>query len=138
MINLRAVLCRASAFLAAVLLLGCGGAGLVEVRGRVLLDGAPLASGLIGFRPIEGTTGPTAGAEIKDGAYQVPNGLAPGTYAVEIRSWQKTGKQVMGPVGKTDEKVNILPQRYWGEATKLRARLEPGMSSVDFELNKKL
>jgi hypothetical protein len=137
MINVRALLCRASAFLAAVLLLGCGGAGLVNVHGRVLLDGAPLESGLINFRPIEGTTGPAGGADIKDGVYQVPNGLAPGTYAVEIRSWQKTGKQVIGPVGKTDEKVNILPQDYWGEATKLRALLKPGIGSVDFELKKK-
>jgi hypothetical protein len=136
MINLRSMLYQAPVFLAVVLVPSCGGAGLVKVHGRVLLEGAQLESGLISFRPIEGTTGPTAGAEIKDGAYQVLNGLAPGTYAVEIRSWQKTGKLVMGPVGQTDEKVNILPQQYWGEATKLRARLELGSGSVDFELKK--
>jgi hypothetical protein len=134
--NLRPMLFLAPVFLAVVLVSGCGGAGLVTVHGRVLLDGALLESGMISFRPIQGTTGPTAGAEIKDGAYQVPNDLAPGTYAVEIRSWQETGKLVMGPAGQTDEKVNILPQQYWGEATKLRARLELGSGSVDFELKK--
>jgi hypothetical protein len=133
--NLRMIAGQALAFLAAVLVSGCGD-GLIIVRGQVLFDNVPLENGSINFRPTEGTTGPTAGANIKDGAYQVPNGLARGTYAVEIRSWRKTGKQVASPVGTIEETVNAIPAFYWGEATTLRAHLQPGSGSVDFKLEK--
>lgn len=42
------------------------------LSGRVALDGQPLADGAISFRPEEGTPGPSAGGEIKDGVFSIP------------------------------------------------------------------
>ena len=73
-------------------LMGIGGCGRpghpdhVKVHGTVSIDGQPLEKGQIRFLPIEGTKGPTSGAEIVDGKYSVVNrgGVPFGTHRVEI------------------------------------------------------
>lgn len=121
--------------LALALIAGCG-PSLVRVQGRVTLDGTALDNGVISFRPSGNTAGPAGGAEIKDGHYQLATGLIPGTYAVEIRAWRTTGKRVQGPAGETDERVSIIPDRYFGESTSLQAEVTPDGKAVDFDLAK--
>jgi hypothetical protein len=117
-----------------VTMLGCGPSG-ADVRGRVSLDGESVADGVISFQPEKETPGPSAGGRIVDGEYEVPNVL-PGVYRIEIRSWQTTEKVVNGPLGRAKERVNVIPQRYWGETTELRADLRPGGNVVDFTLKR--
>ena len=44
----------------------------VEVRGRVIYQGAPVQRGLITFRPANGSKGPAAGTGIVDGRFLIP------------------------------------------------------------------
>lgn len=119
-----------------VALLACGcGAKTGDVQGRVSLDAQPVADGVISFQPEKETAGPSVGDRIVDGQYEL-KGVLPGTYRVEIRSWVTNDKTVNGPFGPTKERVNVIPKRYWGEATQLRAEVRPGSSAIDFEMIK--
>ena len=76
-------------------LAGCGeGSGRVEVTGSVTLDGQPLDSGLINFRPAEGHSAASSGGGIVDGGFELPGekGLQPGKYRVTIQAFRKTGR----------------------------------------------
>src|SRR5690242_19391037 len=96
-------------------MLGCG-PGSADVRGTVSLDGEAVEEGMISFQPEKETPGPSVGGRIVDGEYEVSKVL-PGAYRVEIRSWKTTDRIVTGPLGTAKERLNIIPQRYWGEAT---------------------
>lgn len=83
----------AVAVLAAVLLVvveGCapGGPPRAAVKGRVTLDGQPLAAGAIYFVPVGQTKGPLAAARIVDGEYSLSRVEGPvvGRVRVEIYS----------------------------------------------------
>src|SRR5689334_21251790 len=86
--------------LAACSLLFCGcGKPEPSVVGAVLLDGEPLPSGRIRFVPVEGTSGPDAGAVIEDGKYTVGKGLRVGKYRVEIHGVKEsTVRKVRDPI----------------------------------------
>jgi hypothetical protein len=120
------------------LLLLCGCAGSEpSISGTVKLDSEPLAEGAVRFIPIEGTSGPDAGAEIKDGKYRVVQpGLAPGRYRVEFSSHKPTGKRVRDPLGGglAQETVQLVPQQYRGENSTLRRDITQGANTKDFEL----
>ena len=63
---------------------------MVEISGKVTLDGAPLADGTIHFEPAE-KSGPRAGAVIHGGTYKLR--LLPGSKVVRIdgfksRDWR--------------------------------------------------
>ena len=49
---------------------GCGGSGLVDVRGKVTYDGQPVQRGTIAFFPSDGK-GPTTAALITNGRYML-------------------------------------------------------------------
>ena len=73
---------------------GCGGGPdieLAQVSGTVQLDGKPIQSGTISFIPLD-LAGPTAGAQIIDGAYFIggENGVYIGECRVEISAMKKT------------------------------------------------
>ncbi len=74
-----------------ILLSGCGD-GWIPVRGTVTLDGKPVDDGSVSFQPPDGN-GPTAGASVKAGQFEVLTGLKPGTYKVTVRGVVKTGRQ---------------------------------------------
>ena len=103
--------------LSLTLLLGCGSQDPRRgLSGTVTLDGEPLALGSISFRGLRGTSGPTAGGEIKEGQFIVPRdgGTFTGTFRVEISATRKTGKQVQDPLlgMMVDEFEQIIPKQY--------------------------
>ena len=117
---------------AAGLLAGCGerDAGVRgSVRGRVTLDGSPLAAGWVTFEPTAGTSGPTAGGEIAKGVLSIKTAKGPaiGTNLVRISSMQPTGKKVPGGAagGLVDELAEIVPKHY-NTATTLEVEIKKG------------
>jgi hypothetical protein len=114
---------------------GCGENGRQAVEGNVTLDGKPLQDGSIQFCPIEGTTGPTAGAEILNGHFSIAReeGLLPGTYRVEVNAMGKTqGKLPPALARQWGEYTQILPVRYNTES-QLRAEVGArGPNHFDF------
>src|SRR5262245_31443003 len=91
---------RAWCCYAAVLLLLCGCAGAESsISGTVKLNGELAAEGAIRFIPIQGTSGPNAGADIKDGKYKVvQKGLAGGKYRVEISVYKDSKEKALDPL----------------------------------------
>ena len=118
---------------------GCdSGDGRLEVSGTVTLDGEPLPSGSISFRPMQGTHGPTGGGEIVDGRFSIRSdkGVMPGSYRVEISATRKTGKKVMDTILQTevDEIVQYLPDKYNKDSELVRELTEAGPNELTFEL----
>jgi hypothetical protein len=115
---------------------GCGVAeNRAEVSGEVLVAGEPLASGSISFRPTEGNEGPTAGARITDGKYQVARekGVSTGKNLVQIRGMKKTGRKVARYGHSEDEMIQFLPPRYNVHSSIVRD-VQPGSNVFDFDL----
>lgn len=131
--------------LAICMMCGCGQPGTQEVRGSVLLDGAPITEGQIEFSPIAPTQGPIAGAVIQDGNYHVPaaaNGLkVGGNYRVSISAMTGSGKFIRNPVapgGKSEALKEIVPSRY-NEHSELQITISPSAAenTHNFELSSK-
>jgi hypothetical protein len=63
------------------------GLGRVAVRGTVTYDGAPVKHGMITFRPVLRSTGPSAGTAILDGKFQITAEKGPtvGQHEVAIK-----------------------------------------------------
>jgi hypothetical protein len=116
---------------------GCGGNDLAEVSGAVAIDGQPVTEGSIQFIPIEGTTGPGAGAPIENGRYHIPRqkGVAVGKNRVELRAFKKTGRKVQDPTGLpgtlTEERVPAFPKEYNDSSTVVR-EVQAGSNTIDF------
>jgi len=112
-----------------LLLTGCSGNdGRHGVAGTVSLDGKPLEEGLICFRPMPGTGGPSAGCPIQDGRFSLSadKGVFAGKFRVEITASKKTGRKVKEPMGNiVDETISIIPERYNRQST-LTADVEEG------------
>lgn len=131
--------CAAMALLTISLTLtGCDSSGRTPLRGAVSFDGTPVEKGYIRFSPIEGTKGPTSGADIVDGAYQIPSkrGLMDGNYRVVIEAWKRSDKAYVDPV--TGEKSpgglqQILPARF-NTKSELKKEVKAGTGSYDFDL----
>ena len=74
--------------------IGCGSAAnqldypRAGVSGHVLLDGQPLAKGIILFDPVEGTPGPKTSVPVVDGWFSVDEDAGPvvGEHRIEIHS----------------------------------------------------
>ncbi|EAQ81550.1 hypothetical protein [Blastopirellula marina] len=71
--------------------IGCGSATPINgqvISGTVTVNGKPLARGLIIFQPMQGTAGPTATAEIRDGQFVTKKNIGPwpGKFLVKIES----------------------------------------------------
>ena len=96
-----------SFFLAALLLTaaGCNRSGELPVRGAVTLDGTPLESGSISFRPVDPSKSKGSGATIRDGRYEIPasHGLPPGKYLVTISAYKLTGRMLPDPTGGVEK-----------------------------------
>jgi hypothetical protein len=103
------------------------------VFGTVQFDGQPIPEGTISFLPIEGTEGPWHYAKIVRGRYAFPQ-VPAGTYRVAIRATRPAEETVQGPDGtEIPAEEQYLPSKYNVES-ELRASVEPGMNTFDFEL----
>ncbi len=126
-----------------LLLAGCGGAPpRVHVWGTVTLDGTPIPEGTIEFTPLPGTAGPSTGAGIVDGAYDIPATHGPyalGQYEVRIVAMRATGKTVANifPGGNASLPIaeNYVPARY-NTATTLHVDIPSSGKQLDFVLQK--
>lgn len=128
------------AVLSTVLLaLGCGGKSdqpkSAAVKGKVILEGVPLATGKIQFD--EGAGVPVAEMDIKDGVYA--GSVTVGKKTVRITAL-KAGSAPAGMAGQPGyEKgveVNYLPVRYNTESKDVR-EVKDGPNEFDFEVKKK-
>lgn len=122
-------------------LMGCKDSRRLPVEGKVTFDGQPVEWGYVQFSPSAGTTGPTSGADIKDGAYEVASvrGLFQGTYRVAIQAWKRSGGVSIDPV--TGEKTEgggnlkqILPPKY-NDESELTVEIGGGERTFNFNLD---
>ena len=96
--------------------LGCSGQSgdRLEVTGEVTFAGNPLPNGSISFVSID--SGTSAGASLEDGTFRIPlsRGPEPGSYRVEIVSYQGTGEMSEDPdTGEPAETLRqVVPGRY--------------------------
>lgn len=104
------------ALLAAIV--GCGADDERRtLAGMVTVDSAPLADGAIRFEPVDGQ-GPTAGATIVDGRYQVD--VAPGKKRVAIEGFRPggtTGPNSYPGMSGLETKEQFVPEKYNGAST---------------------
>jgi hypothetical protein len=116
---------------------GKGNDGRSSVTGDVTFDGEPLESGVVTLIPGPGTKSPSAGAEIVNGKFTIPEsgGPQPGSFRVEITASRKTGEQrdEGGMVGMIDVTEQYIPERY-NKASELTVDVDPGANKLEFEL----
>ena len=133
-----------------VLAAGCGGpAGpqRAAVKGTVAFEGKPVEQGTIAFLPAEGTDGPSAGAEIRNGEFTLSadDGPVVGEHRVEIRATRQDGKPVAnGTAGVTEgpsaastaaKMVMYIPPKY-NAKSELKEKIGAGENSLSFDLKK--
>src|SRR5262249_17109066 len=125
---------------------GCGSSNRGAGRGGGGVNGAPLKEGQISFVPLDVKQGPTAGAGIVDGEYQIDASQGPvaGEYKVELVAFRKTGKKTWDGMGDekapanqknyVEEVVPFIPTRY-NAVSELRATIKAGeVNLYDFDL----
>lgn len=118
-------------------LAGCDARHRTTVEGNVTLGGEPLDAAEITFRPQASTPGPEFSGRVTAGHYRVEKAVLPGVYWVDVRAWKKTGQKVRSPFGEeVDEIVVATPARYWGATTELKAELQQGPNTLNFDLLK--
>jgi hypothetical protein len=120
-------------------LVGCRGENRAAVQGTVTLGGAAI-DGTINFVSTDGKSIAGASGEIQAGYYSIPAARGPivGTYRVEVRSVQKTGRmhRAPPPANQMEEWADIVPVRY-NSQSELKAEIKPGDNELDFDLESK-
>lgn len=114
--------------------LGCGGSKLPElgtVRGKVTMDGSPLAGAMVQFHSESGGR-PGTGTTDKDGVYELiyldrVKGAMVGPNRVEITTVFPEGEPTPG-------KGETIPAKYSGTSSTLKAVVKPGTNTFDFAL----
>jgi len=138
---------RAACLLLIAIGAGCSGGEAGPERGslqgNIKLDGQPLTTGSLVLVPTGGTQGPSSGAVIKDGTYSISSDKGPvlGTYRVEIKSTQATGKKIeagspMPPGTMVDVMEQLIPPEYNKDST-LTVEIKSGENSKDFALKRR-
>ena len=111
----------------------------VAVAGTVTLNGTPLPGGMIQFDPAQGTTGPTASAEISEGKFSVDRSQGPvaGHHQVMISSRTAIKlKDGEAPGGASKPKPELVPAQYNTKSTLETDVPASGSQSLDFTLKK--
>ena len=115
--------------LLALTLAGCGDARRQSVRGTVTVDGQPLKEGAIRFIPTEDASGPTAGANIVDGQFEIPKetGTFAGKFKVQITARRPSSKLMRDPeTGQATRGFEqYIPAKY-NTRTELTADVKAG------------
>ena len=118
--------------------IGCGGDERQAVQGTVTVDGVPVEYGYIEYRPVEGTSGPTAGSAINQGEYVIEATKGPfaGTFRVEIRATRATDQMVADEI--TGEEVayheQFLPEQF-NVDSQLEVDIAANRERYDFNLS---
>jgi hypothetical protein len=112
--------------------------------GKVTVDGEPVDEGRISFTDPGGGEGlRLAGGDINNGTFSVPEEMGPtaGTYRVHISWLKKTGKKYRAPDTSDevyyDERKEVLPQKFRGPESELRAKVPSDDGSYNFDLKLK-
>jgi hypothetical protein len=122
---------------------GCGvRSATVDLKGEVSYNGQAIEKGRIEFIPVDGTSGPSAGATIDNGHYALPakHGLlGDGTYQVKITAFRKTGKKEPNRIERSGPPVdvteNFIPPTYNVQSTlKVRVSDCPDKDRADFHI----
>lgn len=126
---------RISVLVALAIVVGCSqdDPNRGEVKGMVLVDGQPTASGSISFSPIDGNA-PSSGGKIKDGQFSVK--AATGTVKVAIRAPKVVGERKLYPTADSPVRKIMkesLPQKY-NDNTTLTFEVKPGVTEHTFDL----
>lgn len=121
--------------LAALPASGCSHDGdRCAVSGTVALDGKPLESGAINFRPAAGEKGKGSGGSITNGNFEIgkEKGLEAGKYKVTVQAFRPTGRMVKDPqFGKVPQTVAVR----FREANSLEAEItSTGANRFEFKL----
>jgi hypothetical protein len=113
---------------------GCSPSSRAIVEGVVTLDGEPVGSGAIAFRPLDGKA-PTTGAFITRGKFsqQVPVGAM----RAEITSPRNAGKRKVPSYNGTPIEIEItmegIPEQY-NTKSGLVIDVKPGVNRVTWDL----
>jgi len=97
-----------------VFLAGCGKESdgrSARLKGRVTLDGKPIAQGTINFLPEKSGQTPPASAQIADGYYEA-RGVPLGKVRVQITATRETGRMIPGSSQPVPEVLSIIPPKY--------------------------
>lgn len=155
--RVRAMVAGALACGLSLISAGCGDDGLGKrypVSGLITYKGEPVANGTISFYPAGGPTEEQRGATgvIENGKYALStqgndDGAFPGDYLVAIiarapdlsqakrNAEQSGGMMRQSDVGAAYAKAKSpIPTKYESPDSGLRAKVEPGRNTFDFEL----
>jgi len=121
---------------------GCGSrTPSVRVWGTVSYQGQPVKEGQIVLFPIEGTAGPSTGAAITKGQYDIPACSGPyvgGVYRVEITAFgaEKTYSPNVSGVGPiVSVREQLIPPRYNQQSTlRVTISADPAQHQHNFDL----
>lgn len=112
---------------------GPSGPAMAKVRGKVTLDGQPVADGIVSFRPVKDDT-PTAGGIIKNGEYtaDVPvTSMKVSISATKVTGQRKTYNTPDSPT--VDVTVELIPAKYNAKSDLVRD-IKADTKELDFEL----
>ncbi len=113
---------------------GCSD-GRIGASGTVSLDGKPLESGAISFRPAPENTSNSSGGQIVQGQFQLAakHGLGPGKFFVTVQSFKATGRMVLDK--QSGKMIAEQARIKFKETGKLEAVLAAGADNrFDFQL----
>ena len=73
---------------------GCGSGAVGSLGGQATVDGAPIETGTISFKPADNPAGRGVGGALAGGAFEIPRAedLKPGKYLVTAQAMRSTGK----------------------------------------------
>jgi hypothetical protein len=116
---------------------GCGGSGLVSVKGKVTYNDKPVPGGTITFSAEDKAT--AYGEILADGTYELMtekpgDGATPGAYKVFVVAMQDQGDLM--PEQRSPLPAPMVPVKYTSLATTdLTADVEPGKDNeINFNL----
>ncbi|QDU76590.1 hypothetical protein Pan97_36420 [Bremerella volcania] len=132
------VACSIGLSLLLLITAGCGSgrSDLVEVTGKVTLDGQPVNKGKITFEATDGKGG-VEGGSIENGEYSVKTTL--GSKAVKINSPKVVGeRKTYGTADSPTEEVSTeaIPKQY-NRNTELKIEVSSSSLEHDFDLKSK-
>jgi hypothetical protein len=132
---INSVILRLYLFGGLLVTVGCGGSGLVSVKGKVTYEDKPVTSGTVNFISEDGS----AYGELKpDGSYELMtnepgDGARPGTYKVTVIAMQDQGSAL--PEAKNPLPPPTVPLKYTSLATTdLTAEVGNKDNVINFQL----